>query len=50
MGIITGDRSKENGTEKKPSVIEKLQEKKIEASMLEKPTLKQEKSKAMEIE
>lgn len=50
-GIINnGDRSKENGTEKKPSVIEKLQEKKIEASMLEKPTLKQEKSKAMEIE
>ncbi len=50
-GIINnGDRSKENGTEKKPSVMEKLQEKKIEASLMEKPILKQEKSKNIEIE
>lgn len=50
-GIINnGDRTKENGTEKKPSVIEKLQEKKIEASMMEKTAPKLEKSKAMEIE
>ena len=50
-GIINnGDRTKENGCEKKASVMEKLQEKKVEASLMEKTTLKQEKSKAIEIE
>lgn len=50
-GIINnGDRTKENGSEKKTSIMEKLQEKKIEASLMEKAAPKQEKSKAIEIE
>lgn len=47
-GIINnGDRIKDD---KKTSVMEKLQEKKIESSMMEKTTPKQQKSKDMEIE
>lgn len=47
-GIINnGDRMKDD---KKTSVMEKLQEKKIESSMIEKATPKQQKTKDMEIE
>ncbi|MBO5160281.1 MAG: antirestriction protein ArdA [Lachnospiraceae bacterium] len=50
-GIINnGDKSKEDRSEKKTSVMEKLQEKKMEASMMEKAAPKQEKTKAIEIE
>lgn len=50
-GIINnGEKTKEDRSEKKTSVMEKLQEKKMEASMIEKAAPKQEKSKAMEIE
>ena len=50
-GIINnGDRTKENGCEKKTSVMEKLQEKKVEASLMKEAAPKQEKSKSIEIE
>lgn len=50
-GIINnGEKATENRSEKKTSVMEKLQEKKVEASMMEKIAPKQEKSKAIEIE
>jgi len=50
-GIINnGDRTKENCCDKKTSVMEKLQEKKVEASLMEKAAPKQEKSKDIEIE
>ena len=48
-GIINNG-VKEDRSEKKSSVMEKLQEKKVEASMMEKVALKQEKTKAIEIE
>lgn len=48
-GIINNG-VKEDRSEKKSSVMEKLQEKKVEASMMEKVAPKQEKSKAIEIE
>lgn len=50
-GIINnGDKAKEDRGEKKTSVMEKLHEKKIEASIMEKAAPKQEKTKAIEIE
>lgn len=50
-GIINnGEKETEVKSEKKTSVMEKLQEKKMEASMMEKAAPKQEKSKAIEIE
>lgn len=50
-GIINnGEKPKEDRSEKKTSVMEKLQEKKMEASMMEKVAPKQEKSKVIEIE
>lgn len=50
-GIINnGEKPKDDRGEKKTSVMEKLQEKKVEASMMEKTAPKQEKSKAIEIE
>lgn len=50
-GIINnGEKPKDDRGEKKTSVKEKLQEKKVEASMMEKVAPKQEKSKAIEIE
>lgn len=50
-GIINnGEKPKEDRSEKKTSVMEKLQEKKMEASMIEKTAPKQEKSKAIELE
>ena len=48
-GIINNG-VKEDRSEKKSSVMEKLQEKKVEASMMEKVAPKQEKTKAIEIE
>ena len=48
-GIINNG-VKEDRSEKKSSVMEKLQAKKVEASMMEKVAPKQEKSKAIEIE
>lgn len=50
-GIINnGEKPKDDRGEKKTSVMEKLQEKKVEASMMEKTAPKQDKSKAIEIE
>ena len=50
-GIINNvEKETEVKNEKKTSVMEKLQEKKMEASMIEKTTPKQEKSKSIEIE
>ena len=48
-GIINNG-VKEEKTEKKTSVMEKLQEKKMEASMIEKTAPKQEKSKVIELD
>lgn len=50
-GIINnGEKPKEDRSEKKTSVMEKLHEKKMEASMMEKTAPKQEKSKAIELD
>ena len=50
-GIINnGEKPKDDRSEKKTSVMEKLQEKKVEVSMMEKTAPKQEKSKAIELE